>query len=270
MENNLLELWSHVLGDRPRPVLRRRHDSRSTTRLRSRRTGDSDRLGQLRRRIRPLMLRRTKEQVATDLPEKQEQVIELELNPQHRKVYQTHLQRERQKVLGLIDDMTKNRFAIFRSLTLLRQLSLDAEPGRSAYANIPSTKLDALMEQVADIVGGRPPDAGLQPVHRIPRQGAASEWTRPGVEYCYLDGSTRNRPAVLGEFKSGYRAGFPDQPEGRRGRPEPDRGRLLHPARPVVESRRPRRRRSTGFTASARPGTSWSTDSSPRTPSRKR
>ena len=69
------------------------------------RTGDSDRLAQLRRRIRPLMLRRTKEQVVKDLPPKQEQVIELELNPQHRKVYQTHLQRERQKVLGMIDDM---------------------------------------------------------------------------------------------------------------------------------------------------------------------
>ena len=75
------------------------------------------------------MLRRTKEQVVKDLPAKQEQVIELELNPKHRKVYQMHLQRERQKVLGLIDDLKKNRFAIFRSLTLLRQLSLDAEPG---------------------------------------------------------------------------------------------------------------------------------------------
>ncbi len=62
-------------------------------------------LAQLRRRIRPLMLRRTKEQVAADLPPKQEQVLEVELNPQHRKLYETHLQRERQKVLGLVDDL---------------------------------------------------------------------------------------------------------------------------------------------------------------------
>ena len=61
-----------------------------------------------------------------DLPAKQEQVLELELHPKHRKVYETHLQRERQKVLGLIDDMNANRFEIFRSLTMLRQLSLDA------------------------------------------------------------------------------------------------------------------------------------------------
>ena len=35
------------------------------------------------------------------------------------------LQRERKKVLGLIDDIEQNRFTIFRSLTLLRMLALD-------------------------------------------------------------------------------------------------------------------------------------------------
>ena len=83
-------------------------------------------LAQLRRRIKPLVRRRTKEQVAADLPAKQEQVLEVELHPKHRKLYQTHLQRERQKVLGLIDDLNANRFTILRSLTLLRQLSLHA------------------------------------------------------------------------------------------------------------------------------------------------
>ena len=50
-------------------------------------------------------------------------------------MYETHLQRERQKVLGLIDDMSKNRFEIFRSLTLLRQLSLDAALVDEQYAD---------------------------------------------------------------------------------------------------------------------------------------
>ena len=76
------------------------------------------------------MQRRTKEQVAADLPAKQEQVLEVELHPRHRKVYQRQLQRERQKVLGLLDDLDKNRFAILRSLTMLRQLSLHAGAGR--------------------------------------------------------------------------------------------------------------------------------------------
>lgn len=201
MENNLLELWSIFALTAPGlfPQSSRFKEYYQTPIERS---GNSDRLTQLRRRIRPLMLRRTKEEVAKDLPPKQEQVIELELNPQHRKVYETHLQRERQKVLGLIDDMSKNRFEIFRSLTLLRQLSLDAALVDEQYEQVPSTKLDALMEQVADIVAENHRTlifsqftGFLDKVRQ--RMDAA------GVRYSYLDGSTRNRPAVIAEFKDG-------------------------------------------------------------------
>ena len=59
----------------------------------------------------------------------------MELAPQHRKLYDTHLQRERQKLLGLIEDMDKNRFIVFRSLTLLRMLSLDASLVDEEYAD---------------------------------------------------------------------------------------------------------------------------------------
>jgi len=201
MENNLLELWSLFSVTAP-GLFAQSARFKEYYQGPIEKDGDSDRLAQLRRRIRPLMLRRTKEQVVKDLPAKQEQVIELELNPAHRKVYQTHLQRERQKVLGLIDDMKRNRFAILRSLTLLRQLSLDAGLVDPKYAKIPSTKLDALMEQVADVVaeGHRTLifsqfTGFLDKVRQ--RMDAA------GVDYCYLDGKTRHRPAVLAEFKSG-------------------------------------------------------------------
>ena len=90
------------------------------------RSKDAIRLRQLRRRIRPVMLRRTKESVAAELPPKQEQVVEVELHPRHRRIYQTHLQRERQKVLGLIEDLDRNRFTVLRSLTIAAQ----AESGR--------------------------------------------------------------------------------------------------------------------------------------------
>ena len=71
--------------------------------------------------------------MAADLPAKQEQVLEVELDPQHRRIYQRHLQRERQKVLGLIDDVDSNRFTILRSLTLLRQLA--CTPGSSTTSH---------------------------------------------------------------------------------------------------------------------------------------
>ena len=129
MENNLMELWSLLSiaapGLFPNPERFKDYYARPIEK-----SGNADLLAQLRRRIRPLIMRRTKEQVAADLPEKQEQVLEVELDPRHRKVYQTHLQRERQKVLGLLGDVNHNRFTILRSLTLLRQLSLHAGADR--------------------------------------------------------------------------------------------------------------------------------------------
>ena len=102
-------------------------------------------------------------------------MLELDLNPRHQKVYQTYLQRERQKVLGLLDDMTKNRFEIFRSLTLLRQASLDVSLVDDTHSGVPSTKLDALMEMLDDIVERRPPGAGVQPVHPVPHPGPRAD-----------------------------------------------------------------------------------------------
>ena len=151
MENNLMELWSMFSITAPGLFPSSKNFS-DYYRIPVEKEGDPDKLAQLRRRIRPLMMRRTKELVAKDLPAKQEQVLELELAPRHRTIYQRHLQRERQKVLGLLEDMDKNRFAIFKSLTTLRRLSLDASLVDVKYASVPSSRLDALMEQLGDIV----------------------------------------------------------------------------------------------------------------------
>jgi SNF2 family DNA or RNA helicase len=201
IENNLMELWSLLSITSPGLFASPDHFGEQY-RVPIEKRSDSDRLAQLRRRIRPLLLRRTKEQVASDLPDKQEQVLELDLNPKHKKIYQTYLQRERQKVLGLLDDMTKNRFEIFRSLTLLRQASLAVSLVDAEHAEVPSTKLDTLMELLDDIVADG---------HRVL---VFSQFTRfltmardrisaAGVDYCYLDGHTRNRPAVIADFREG-------------------------------------------------------------------
>jgi superfamily II DNA or RNA helicase len=201
MENNLMELWSLLSitapGLFPSPA-------KFTDYYRTpiEKDHDQELLDQLRLRIRPLMLRRTKEQVASDLPDKQEQVIELELNPRHRKIYQTHLQRERQKVLGLLGDLAKNRFEIFRSLTLLRQASLDVALIDPKYAGIPSTKLDAMMELVQDVVGEGHRTLIFSQFTRF-LSAARDRLTEAGIDQCYLDGSTTNRAAVLDEFKTG-------------------------------------------------------------------
>ncbi|MGZ8803679.1 MAG: DEAD/DEAH box helicase, partial [Microbacterium sp.] len=110
------------------------------------------RLARLRRRIRPLVLRRTKELVAPELPPKQEQELLVELAPAHRALYDAVLQRERQKVLGLLDDLDRNRFIVFRSLTLLRMLSLAPGLIDAEHGDVPSSKLDELLVQLREIV----------------------------------------------------------------------------------------------------------------------
>ena len=201
MENNLMELWSLLSitapGLFPSPARFRDYYARPIERQ-----GDNGLLAQLRQRIKPLVKRRTKEQVAADLPEKQEQVLEVELHPRHRKLYQTHLQRERQKVLGLLDDFEANRFTILRSLTRLRQLSLHAGLVDSAYDDLPCSKIDTLLEHIQDVAAGGHRALVFSQftsflAHVRSRLDAA------GVSYCYLDGKTRDRAAVLRRFKDG-------------------------------------------------------------------
>ena len=201
MENNLMELWALLSitapGLFPSPARFRDYYARPIERQ-----GEAGLLAQLRRRIKPLVKRRTKEQVAADLPEKQEQVLEVELHPRHRKLYQTHLQRERQKVLGLLDDFEANRFTILRSLTRLRQLSLHAGLVDSAYDDLPCSKIDTLLEHIQDVAAGGHRALVFSQftsflAHVRSRLDAA------GVSYCYLDGKTRDRAAVLRRFKDG-------------------------------------------------------------------
>jgi superfamily II DNA or RNA helicase len=201
MENNLMELWSLLSitapGLFPNPERFKDYYARPIEK-----GGNAELLAQLRRRIRPLIMRRTKEQVAADLPEKQEQVLEVELHPRHRKVYQTHLQRERQKVLGLLDDVNHNRFTILRSLTLLRQLSLHAALVDEEHSDVPSAKIDSLIEQIEDVVGGGHRALVFSQFTRFLRM-ARARLEAAGVECCYLDGTTTNRPAVISSFKEG-------------------------------------------------------------------
>jgi SNF2 family DNA or RNA helicase len=201
LENSVMDLWAlmSIVAPGLFPDPERFTES---YRIPIERDGDGERLAVLRRRIRPLVLRRTKELVAAELPPKQEQVLEVVLNPRHEKLYQTHLQRERSKVLGLVEDMSKNRMTIFRSLTLLRQLSLDPALVDPAYADVRSSKADAFLEHLREVVAEG---------HRVL---VFSQFTRflrsirdrldaEGLGWVYLDGRTRDRDARIAEFRTG-------------------------------------------------------------------
>lgn len=206
LENNLMELWAllAIVADGLFPSARAFRDLYA----RPAESGEDPAhaaatTARLRQRIRPLMLRRTKELVAAELPAKNDVRVNLPLSPGHRRIYDTHLQRERQKVLGLLEDMDKNRFTIFQSLTLLRRLALDAaliDP--DAYEGVTSAKREYLVERLPEL---------LADGHRVLvfsqftgyLKSIARALGEKGIDHLYLDGSTRNRAEVIEAFRSG-------------------------------------------------------------------
>lgn len=201
LENNLMELWSLLSVAAPGlfPSPKRFEDFYQKP---IEKNGDKDALAQLRRRVRPLMLRRTKDQVATELPPKIEQTLEMELLPDHKKVYDLYLQRERQRVLGMIGDMDKNRFAIFKSITTLRMLSLDARlVDAEKYKLVGSTKLDGLMETLEPVIGEGHRGLVFSQFTSFLKLVRA-ELDKRKIPYLYLDGATKNRAELLAQFKN--------------------------------------------------------------------
>ncbi len=201
LENDLMELWSVLSiaapGLFPSPSGFQEYYAKPIEK-----EADATRLLQLQRRVRPLLLRRTKQVVAADLPDKTEQVIEVELGRRQRAVYDRHLARERQRVLGLIEEFDRNRFSIFRALTVLRQVALDAALIDEANEGVPSAKLDLFDELLEN---------ALEEGHRVL---VFSQFTRllqrvrtrldaADVPYAYLDGSTRRRGEAIDRFRSG-------------------------------------------------------------------
>jgi SNF2 family DNA or RNA helicase len=202
LENRLMELWSLLSIVAPGLYA---HPGRFKEVVANpvEREGDAAALERFRRRVRPFLLRRTKELVATDLPPKQEQVLEVQLTPRHRRIYETHLQRERQTVLGLVaDDFDRHRIAIFRSLTRLRQLSLDAALVDPEYDAVGSAKIDVLVDHLQEVVAeGHRALVFSQFTSFLRRVRARLD--REDIASTYLDGRTRQRGEVVQGFRRG-------------------------------------------------------------------
>ncbi|WP_343600908.1 SNF2-related protein [Mycobacterium sp.] len=200
MENNLMELWSLLSitapGLFPNPTKFADYYAKPIEK-----TGDPELLALFRRRIKPLVKRRTKELVAAELPAKQEQVLDIVLPPRHRTLYDKRLQRERQKVLGLLDDMQRNRFTILKSLTVLRQMALHPGLVDPSHDSLACAKIDALAEHLHDIAGGHRALVFSQFTRFLAR--VRDRLDTEGIDYCYLDGRTRNRGKVIQRFKDG-------------------------------------------------------------------
>ncbi|HPZ49576.1 MAG TPA: SNF2-related protein [Propionibacteriaceae bacterium] len=198
LENNLMDLWSLLSLTAPGLFT----DPKVFDDLYRRpvESGDADRLGRLRRRIRPLMLRRTKDAVARELPPKQETVVPVPLASDHRRLYDRELQAQRRKVLGLVGDMNRNRVAVLAALTRLRRLALS--PALVDEGPAMSAKLDALVEMLTEVIaeGHRAlVFSQFTSYLRLAQKRLIAE----GIETAYLDGRTRDRESVIDSFRTG-------------------------------------------------------------------
>ncbi|MBO3184375.1 DEAD/DEAH box helicase, partial [Dermatophilus congolensis] len=204
VENSLMDLWALLSITSP-GLLPDPATFTDTYRRPIEEGTDPTRAEHLLKRISPMLLRRTKEDVAADLPPKQEQTVRVALAPAHRRAYDTRLARERRRVLKLSEDMARNKVAIFSSLTMLRQLALApalVAPDDPAMTSISSTKIDVLVDLLREVIDGGHRALVFSQFTRYLHM-VQTRLRNEKITTTYLDGATRNRAAVIEEFREG-------------------------------------------------------------------
>ncbi len=157
----------------------------------------------LARALRPFVLRRTKEQVAKDLPEKLEQTIYCELEKDQRKLYDELRDHYRTSLLDRVarEGMNKAKIMVLEALLRLRQAACHPGLIDKKRSKEPSAKLETLMDHIAEVI-----DEG----HKVL---VFSQFTsmlaivkerldEQQVVYEYLDGRTKDRQAHVDRFQS--------------------------------------------------------------------
>jgi SNF2 family DNA or RNA helicase len=156
----------------------------------------------LQRRINPFILRRTKEQVARELPEKTEMIVHCEMGPEQRKVYDA-CEREFRDFLESTpeDKIAAQRMHIFQGLTKLRQLcNSPAIIKDNEYFGNESAKIDTLIEHIENQHVHHKILVFSQFVTMLDLIRAQLE-TR-SIPFQYLTGQTQNRAERVKDFQN--------------------------------------------------------------------
>jgi superfamily II DNA or RNA helicase len=164
---------------------------------------DADGRALLARGLRPFILRRTKEQVATDLPARLEQTIYCELEPPQRKLYDELREHYRHSLLGLIEreGINKAKIQILEALLRLRQAACHPGLVDKARGDDASAKLDMLIPRLAEVTE----DGHKALVFSQFTQFLAlvrKRLDRDKIVYEYLDGRTRDRQERVNRFQT--------------------------------------------------------------------
>ncbi len=168
-------------------------------------TAERDRL---RRRMRPCLLRRTKREVAPELPEKIESVRLCELSPPQAELYRTFLRESQNNISDLIkkQGFEKSRMHVLSALLRLRQICCDSRllPGFEDRPEGESGKLAALLETLDEAVEGGHRVLVFSQFAKMLGLLRSSVADR-SLECCYLDGQTPGeaRASEVERFQSG-------------------------------------------------------------------
>ena len=199
IENHLGELWSLFEFLNPGLLGASTSFSRSAT---GERLGD-DTLAQLARGLRPFILRRTKEQVASDLPPKTEQTLYCELERPQRVLYDELRAHYRHTLLGEAgaNGFGRSKLVVLEALLRLRQAACHPGLIDRRRTNDASAKLDVLIPRLAETI-----DEGHKTI-------VFSQFTsllailrtrldESQIVYEYLDGRTRDRQSKVERFQN--------------------------------------------------------------------
>ncbi|TKC60097.1 DEAD/DEAH box helicase [Pedobacter hiemivivus] len=162
---------------------------------------ETKRAKELQQRISPFILRRTKEQVAKELPDKTEMVIYCEMGTEQRTVYEAAVQDIKDYIEGVAEDeLQKSSMHILQGITRLRQICNSAEllKDDKFYGNA-SSKMETLLEQIEN----------KSPNHKIlvfsqfvgMLDLIRKELYERGIAHEYLTGQTRNRAGAVASFQ---------------------------------------------------------------------
>lgn len=196
IENNLFELWS--LFEFLMPGFLGSQHSFQRGIVKPIKDGDEETLDYLRSRVKPFILRRTKNMVARDLPPKIETTHYCELIDEQRELYNALAKKLKDQVLKDVDEkgLAKSQMSILDALLKLRQicchprlLKLDM-PG--VDTNLPSGKFDAFKDLIREIIEGGHKvlvfSQFVQMLHVI------RSWLQiKEIPFCYLDGASKDR-----------------------------------------------------------------------------
>jgi len=201
VENHLGELWSLFEFLNPGMLGRSGAFAALTKGGRNREEGDSP-LPMLASALRPFMLRRTKEQVLAELPEKTEQTLFCEMPSKQRKLYDELRDFYRASLNQRVAELglNKAKIHVLEALLRLRQVACHpglVDPKRMTDA---SAKLEMLMEQISEIVAeGHKALVFSQFTSLLAIVRA--QFDKQGIVYEYLDGQTRDRGAKVKRFQ---------------------------------------------------------------------